>query len=184
MQLYYAWETDGQHLSTYLSFFCVVQDISDVMQRAVRQGDVQSKAQPVRCGGSDLTGTTEDPEGPVNSQGCSHQSLNCASDPHPPFPAPIIPITATFSDKCKVVQNVSQPARKRGQARVLTVSSGSIKRYCVCRQLLTVQFVSVWVCEVGNCGERNREGRGGCGGGSSNAWHMFLSFWFPLRSLG
>lgn len=81
----------------------------------------------------------------------------------PAIPAPIIPITATFSNKCKAMQNVSQPARKRGQGCVLTVSSGSIKCYCVCRQLLTVHFVSEWVSEwvseVGNCGERNLERR-------------------------
>lgn len=103
---------------------------------------------------------------------------NRASDPHPPSPTPIIPITATFSVMCKVVQNVSQPARKRGQGCVLTVSSGSIKRYCVCRQLLTVHFVSMW---GGQLWRAKRRGKGG--GESSDAWHMFLSFWFPLRSL-
>lgn len=92
--------------------------------------------------------TTQDSKGPVNSQGCPHQTLNRDSDRHPPSTTAIIPITATFSVKCKVVQSVSQPAsqpaRKRGQSRVLTISSGSFKRYCVCRQLLTVHFVSMW----------------------------------------
>lgn len=78
------------------------------------------------------------------------------------------------------VKPVSQPARKRGQGHVLTVSSGSIKCYCVCRQLLTVHFVSVWGGQLW----REKQKEKGEVGASSNTWHMFLSFWFPLRSLG
>lgn len=113
--------------------------------------------------------TAQDYKGPVNTQGCPCYSLRNPSDPHPPYPAPIIPITATFSDKCKVVQNVSQPARKCGQGRDLTVSLGSIKCYCVCRQLLTVHFVSVWGGQLWRKKQRENGGRwrrgvGGWGG--------------------